>query len=579
MKDGTPREHLLVAEINGLKYLVANPSRAGEAGGRAWIEQDREIQEASREQEFSIPITSFDEGAGYPYAKIPNVYDYADGWDASAPGKVATWPLRATGEAFTTTDYLGWCIHHETYFYAARGRYVVKYAIDDSEGAVWPILEIHDLGADNVIAGRAAQFAGKLYVPIYDVTNDNLERFQELTTVAANVVEQQTLTTTGTPTGGSYTVTFDGKTTAAIAYNANAAAVQAALRLSPGLEKVTVALTSGSAPNYTHTVTLTGAGGALGTASPPQFTVDDSGLTGGSSPAITPATTVAGTVDTWTLGPALILARCFKVWLNKLVRGFGNEVATVSGDPMTAGNWSAEYEVGDSSHDINDLAVYDRYLMVGKTDGLWSFDEGLDTQNELPDLQSSVDDDNCKGMEYSNGYLLVPHKVGLVRWRPGSYEFVGAGQEGDQEGDISRGWGRVAAIAPYGKYAWVIVNDTYHTQGAVTSLQPAKGSRYPTTPHTHHLTAAGENYEGSIVLASLSQPATPQSPATWSDDNAVGAITWADTGNAEDSDDAYATAGVGVSHYLKGLDPDFNVPSDATIRGILVEIERKVGVS
>jgi hypothetical protein len=34
--------------------------------------------------------------------------------------------------------------------------------------------------------------------------------------------EVQTITVTGTPTGGSFTVTFAGATTSAIAYNANA---------------------------------------------------------------------------------------------------------------------------------------------------------------------------------------------------------------------------------------------------------------------------------------------------------------------------------------------------------------------
>ena len=43
--------------------------------------------------------------------------------------------------------------------------------------------------------------------------------------------EQQTVTITGTPTGGSFTLTFEGKTTPPLAYNSTAAAVEAALKL------------------------------------------------------------------------------------------------------------------------------------------------------------------------------------------------------------------------------------------------------------------------------------------------------------------------------------------------------------
>jgi hypothetical protein len=45
----------------------------------------------------------------------------------------------------------------------------------------------------------------------------------------------QTVTTTGTPTGGTFTLTFEGRTTATIAYNASAAVVQAALEALPNI--------------------------------------------------------------------------------------------------------------------------------------------------------------------------------------------------------------------------------------------------------------------------------------------------------------------------------------------------------
>ena len=121
-----------------------------------------------------------------------------------------------------------------------------------------------------------------------------------------------------------------------------------------------------------------------------------------------------------------------------------------------------------------------------------------------------------------------------------------------------------------------MVNDTYHKVGAITSLLPGQGERFPLVPHIHHLTSTDESYEGAVILASLTQPVTPNSPDTMSDDSAVGTITWSNTSNASVNDGSYATAAVGTTHYLKALDFDFTLPSTATVRGILVEIERKV---
>lgn len=85
------------------------------------------------------------------------------------------------------------------------------------------------------------------------------------TTLKMTNVEIQTVVISGTPTAGSYVLHYTNpaskvQTTIPLAYNATSSAVQAALRLLKGLESVSVAQ-SGSAPNYTHTITFTGAGG------------------------------------------------------------------------------------------------------------------------------------------------------------------------------------------------------------------------------------------------------------------------------------------------------------------------------
>lgn len=113
------------------------------------------------------------------------------------------------------------------------------------------------------------------------------------------------------PAAGGYVLSFGGNSTTQLAFNANAAAIQAALRLLPGLESVTV---SG---DYTagFTIVMVGAGDAA------LITAAGVALVDGSAAASTPAVsesaaylaiTVAVTVDTpggtETLAPASVAA-------------------------------------------------------------------------------------------------------------------------------------------------------------------------------------------------------------------------------------------------------------------------------
>lgn len=89
-------------------------------------------------------------------------------------------------------------------------------------------------------------------------------------------------TITGSPTGGTFTLTYGGATTANIAYNAAASAVQTALNNLSSLEGAVV---SGSAGGpYT----------IKGLADSADLTASGAGLTGGSSPSVTVADSVDG---------------------------------------------------------------------------------------------------------------------------------------------------------------------------------------------------------------------------------------------------------------------------------------------
>lgn len=107
----------------------------------------------------------------------------------------------------------------------------------------------------------------------------------DVISTGAATSEVQTITLTGTPTGGTYTLTFDDDTTGNIAYNANAAAVQSALEGLAGLAPGDVTVT-GTGP-WTATF-------ALEIGNVPQMTADGTGLTGGTDPDVTIATTTPG---------------------------------------------------------------------------------------------------------------------------------------------------------------------------------------------------------------------------------------------------------------------------------------------
>ena len=122
----------------------------------------------------------------------------------------------------------------------------------------------------------------------------------QVTPAQAN--EVQTVTITGAPEGGTFTLTFSGQTTGPIAYNATAAAVQAALEALSNIAPGDVLVTGAAGGPYT--VTFLGAHSGTDTA---QMTASGSGLTGGSTPGVTVATTTTGG---GTVQAAQIIGRC-----------------------------------------------------------------------------------------------------------------------------------------------------------------------------------------------------------------------------------------------------------------------------
>jgi hypothetical protein len=103
----------------------------------------------------------------------------------------------------------------------------------------------------------------------------------------------QTLTLTGAPTGGTFTITYAAQTTAALPYNATAAQVEAALEALSNIDEGEVDVTGG--PLNSAPILVQFFGKLVGTTT--LFTVTPS-FTGGTSPTLTPTISTTGTVYT-----------------------------------------------------------------------------------------------------------------------------------------------------------------------------------------------------------------------------------------------------------------------------------------
>lgn len=110
--------------------------------------------------------------------------------------------------------------------------------------------------------------------------------------------EVQTITITGTPTGGTFTLTFSGQTTTAIAYNAASTVVQTALLALSNLATGDVTVSGGPGPATPYVVTFAG---SYASTDVPALTATGS-FTGGTTPAIAVTTTTAGVLGASIIG-------------------------------------------------------------------------------------------------------------------------------------------------------------------------------------------------------------------------------------------------------------------------------------
>lgn len=144
-------------------------------------------------------------------------------------------------------------------------------------------------------AGSSQSYAGLAmrWLQDYDFRNVQ-DRSLVDTFIGTNIVddgpavnEAQVVTITGGPSGGTFTLTYSGQTTAGLAFNASAATVEAALDGLSNVDDVTVTGANGGP----YTVTF---GGTQAGTNVAQMTASGASLTGGTAPAVNVVTSGNG---------------------------------------------------------------------------------------------------------------------------------------------------------------------------------------------------------------------------------------------------------------------------------------------
>lgn len=152
-----------------------------------------------------------------------------------------------------------------------------------------PVLPIKSLTRRPALQARYPQDMRSVAVRLPpNVTYAAGQVLAEATTAAARN-EVQTLTVTGTPTGGNVPLTVPGRGTVNIAYNSTAAAAQTLMDGLIGAGNVTVS--GGALPGTALVFTF---GGEYGNRDVAAMTVVSTGLTGGTTPAAAIAETTKG---------------------------------------------------------------------------------------------------------------------------------------------------------------------------------------------------------------------------------------------------------------------------------------------
>lgn len=138
---------------------------------------------------------------------------------------------------------------------------------------------------------------------------DQTKRFLDkntTTVVQAQYDEVQQVSITGSPTGGTFTLTFGAQTTSSIAYNASASTVQTRLQALSSIGSGNALVTGGPGPGTPYVVEFAG---SLAKTAESLITLNNNSLTGGTSPSVS-ITRLQGGATWATISTGFTLYRC-----------------------------------------------------------------------------------------------------------------------------------------------------------------------------------------------------------------------------------------------------------------------------
>jgi hypothetical protein len=202
-------------------------------------------------------------------------------------------------------------------YYGYGGTDVIGFSVPEGEIAKWFSLELWTGMTGGVCAPGAATASGYMLLPFLaagvlgdiEITGEDAVNFSmtgaytkggngwgvgPYQVVKSGSNEVQRITITGTPTGGTFTLTYSAQTTSAIPYNATAAQVQTALEALSNIGVGDVVVTGGPLPATAVTITFVGLLGATDAAA---ITATGT-FTGGTTPTATGTTITPGVTGT-----------------------------------------------------------------------------------------------------------------------------------------------------------------------------------------------------------------------------------------------------------------------------------------
>lgn len=287
------------------------------------------------------------------------------------------------------------------------------------------------------------------------------------------------------------------------------------------------------------------------------------------------------TSATWTQATDSTFAIALGVVGNKLWRAESiNKMSNCITAPNTLASWTPaspnQYAAGDTTYSVNTIIDYGGVPVALKDDGAYFPDPKSDFYNQAPQMAKWPHVDNGKGAFVAQGYLWVPTIIGLLRISPG--ESVIRGPEKSNRPDF-RFW--VRGGVEWGESIYLLVTD--ETALSETFICKMSKDKYGLTQGQEYIYhewcrlgsvdkgySIGINSWPSSGISSITQDAS-----TVADLTGVGTITWGTPSNGVSSNNAYATAAAGTSHYLRFSNFGFSLASTDTLLGFLVSLERK----